>query len=125
MRHEVAAGTIKMFVSDMSVKITNIKAKLHSKYHRDIGKAWATEWTYPKNELFDISISPTRMTLFNPSNLYLLNEARYISQDEIDNSGDKIYIISAVVRHHMYGTMRVFEDVLINEVIDDNIDGIE
>lgn len=125
MRHEVAAGTIKMFVSDMSVKITNIKAKLHSKYHRDIGKAWATEWTYPKNELFDISISPTRMTLFNPSNLYLVSEARYISQSEIDNSGDKIYIISAVVRHHMYGTMRVFEDVLINEVIDDNIDGIE
>jgi hypothetical protein len=117
-QHEVAIHTVKMFVADISTQIGGIKAKLHSKYHRDIGKAWATEWTYPKNELFDISVSPTRMTLFDPSKMYLMKELRYISQEEIDNNNDKIYIISGIVKHHMYGTMKVLDDICIEDVVD-------
>lgn len=106
MQHKVAHCTIKMSKVNLIIRIEGIKVRLHSSHHKDIGQAWAAEWIYPKNELFDTSLCASRLTLFNPDNIYCLTTDEYIGQSHIDNEEDIVYTVNADIKHHQYGSMK-------------------
>lgn len=104
-----------MSMINKKIKIENIVARLHSSHHIKIGAASAIKCVYPINELFDISVSSERVTLFDPSNIHMAESGTHITQEEIDNLGDILYVFSADTVHHNYGTMRAY-DLTITKV---------
>lgn len=107
-----------MSVVEGCVTIEGIKAKLHSCHRKNIGKAWAVEWIYPKNALFDISISSSRLTIYSPDKVMIaLGEDRieHLDQEAIDLIGDNMYIVKASIACYRYGTMKA-TDIIVQSI---------
>jgi predicted enzyme involved in methoxymalonyl-ACP biosynthesis len=113
-----------MSMVNTRVRIQNITTRLHSKNHIKIGAAIALRCTYPPNELFDISTSAEKVTLFDLTNIYSCIGATYVAQEDIDRLGDIVYNISATVKHHEYGTMRLYDINIIEHIntVQDSVD---
>jgi hypothetical protein len=96
------------------VRIEGVKARFHPSNWKKIDGINGCEMTYPKNDLFDITINPTKMTLFSSNSIHgsyghgFQQECWQILPSDFkffDEIGDVEYTLTVRVSHNRYATL--------------------
>lgn len=105
----------------MPTHVQGIKAKLHPDTRYVIGTKWASQWDYPTNDEFDISVSKSRLTLYFPQDLRIIDVMlppeyeEFISvEDMVSTVVNVTYIVEADVKMYEYGTVLATNVVITN-----------
>jgi hypothetical protein len=106
------------------VRIEGVKARFHPSNWKKIDGINGCEMTYPKNDLFDVTINPRKMTLFSSNSIhsgfydkngnqecFKIDESDFGVFDEI---GDIEYTLIVRVMHNRYATLITDEIYITN-----------
>lgn len=105
---------------DRCVAIHGIIGNIHTDNpeYDESGRGWKRSyWIYPKNDLFNTTVSNRMWTWFSLKKMSIeiggLKPICAPTQEQIDALGNRDLVFSATVKHGMYGTIEVISAAIV------------